>query len=172
MLHLKVKTNPITRFLKFIRIPFFYVNGSSFKISASIKNLDSQQFQGGKLQIIVTYAFGNLFESIPAQVGAIKPKDEAKVDFQGQDKWGVLAHGHALFWARVWDNKGNSVQLYDENSKQLAIQKQGYHVHTFHSLTPGELYSLIALTVTSLAFVTNVILTIMINYDKLSAIFH
>ena len=170
MLHLKVKTNPITRFLRFIRIPFFYVNGSNFRISASVANLGFQQFQGGKLQIVVTYAFGNLVESIPAQVGEIKPKDELKVDFQGQDKWGVLAHGHALFWVTFYDNNGKPIQLYDEKSNPLAVQQNGFHIHTFHALTPGELYSLIALTVTSIALITDVILTIIINLDKLLSV--
>jgi hypothetical protein len=171
MLQLKVKTTPITRFLKFIRIFFFYVNGSNFKISASVMNPSSQKFNGGNLKIVVTYAFGNLWEQIIAQIGPIEPKGEVKVNFQGQDKWGVLAQGHALFWASISDNSGNLVQLFDKQSRPLVRQEQGYHVHTVHSLTPGELYSLIALTVTSIAFVTNVILTIIINYGKLLALF-
>ena len=101
MLEIKVKTEPITRFLRFVRILFFYVGGSNFKISASVKNLSSQQFPSGNLLIIVTYAFGDLFELIPARVGSIEPNKEIEVDFQGHDNWGVLAQGHALFWATI-----------------------------------------------------------------------
>jgi hypothetical protein len=54
MLQLEVKTKPITKFLRFIKILFFYVSGSKFKISALVKNSSMQKFLGGDLLIVVT----------------------------------------------------------------------------------------------------------------------
>lgn len=99
MLSVTVKTKPITKYFKFVRVLFFYVNGHNFKISAYVKNHDlTQQFQGGKLVLYVTYAFGTLMEKIEGKIGLIEPTKGVKVDFEGADVWGVLANGHALFW--------------------------------------------------------------------------
>lgn len=181
MLYVRIRTKPITRFLRFIHIPFFYVGGSHFRISAYITNFEATQFQGGELDITVRYAFGSLAEFIIGKIGAIDPNKEVKADFEGNDTWGVLAQGHALFMVRVVDKARNPVNLCDENGKPLQgqlhmkgkyengqlskIPEYRYHVHTFHSLTAGELYSLIALTVNTVAFATNVVLTIIVN-DK------
>ena len=170
MLSVTIKTKPITIFFRFIRILFFYVNGGNFKISAYVKNLDSSKFQGGKLIVQVRYAFGQLGESIEGKVGAIDPKKKVKVDFEGADKWGVLANGHALFWANVVDSNGHSVGLCCEDSKSLQKQELGYHVHTFHALSLAEFYSLTALFVNSIAFIANIILTAYVNREKLSDI--
>jgi hypothetical protein len=167
MLYVKIKTKPITVFLRFIRILFFYVNGGNFRVSAYVKNLDSVKFQGGQLKILVTYAFGQLEEAIEGKIGVIEPGKVTKVDFEGADKWGVVANGHALFWANVVDNNG-LVTLCDENSRPLNKQPDGYHVHTFHALSVAEFFTLTALLVNSLAFIANIILTSYINREKLT----
>jgi len=81
---------------------------------------------------------------------------------KGKDKdtWGVLAHGHSLFLAEVVLSSGNSIQLYSEERKKLQRQKNGCHVHSFYSLSRGELYTLIALYM-------NILLIILLNYEKL-----
>lgn len=168
MLNVKIKTKPITIPFKVIRVPFMYVSGSHFKISALIKNLDSQTIQGGQLQITVSYAFGNFFERMTGYVNEIRPQQEVKVDFQGNVKWGVEANGHAIFFAVFFDSAGNEIVLCDERSHPLDRQRLGYHVHTFHALTVGELYTLMALTVNSIAFITNILLTALANSAKLS----
>ncbi len=174
MLNISIKTKPITTPFKIIRVPFMYVSGSHFKISALITNLGSQTIQGGQLQIKVNYAFGNFFEQMIGYVnGVIRPQEEVKVDFLGNVKWGVEANGHAIFLALFYDNTGNLIPLCDKQSRPLGLQFDrvgaplGYHVHTFHSLTVGELYTLMALTVNSIAFITNIILTALLNGTKL-----
>ena len=188
MLNVKIKTKPITKLLNLIRIPFFYVGGGNFRITANIKNFDSVQFQGGLITIFIRYAFGNLTELIQMKVGAIEPQKEVKVDFKGHDIWGVLAQGHALFWVNVVDKTTKPIDLCDEKGETLQKQldweapddekqltpKPVYrcHIHTFHSLGFGELYSLIALLVNTIAFVTNIILVAIVNNEKLSALWN
>jgi hypothetical protein len=176
MLSVTVKTKPITLFFRVIRILFFYVNGSHFRISSYVKNFDSPTFQGGKLTVYVKYAFGQLYEEIEGKVGAIKQGEKVRVDFEGANKWGVVANGHALFLANLVDNNGNLVALCDEDKKSLQKQEftvgkrdlVGYHVHTFHALSLAEFFSLTALFVNSLAFIANVILITYVNQEKLS----
>jgi hypothetical protein len=132
--------------------------------------LGSQPFNGGTVNVFVTYAFGNLSEQMSGTVPlvAVNASGESLVDLKGRDKWGVLANGHALFWANLGDANGNFVPLYDEKSQllqtqKLEIQKQQinvYHIHTFYSLTRGELYTLIALYL-------NILLAILLNRDSL-----
>lgn len=172
MLSVTLKTKPITVFFRFIRIAFFYVNGSHFKISAHVKNRESSKFQGGKLTVEVNYAFGQLSERIEGKIGTIEPQKEAIVDFEGRDKWGVLANGHALFFANVEDNNGKPIELCGENLQPLEQQPFGYHVHTFHALSVAEFFSLTALFVNSLAFIANIILTTYMNREKLSDIWN
>jgi hypothetical protein len=172
MLYVRLKTKPLTRILRFVRILFLYTSGCNFKISAYVKNLDSVQFQGGTLRILVTYAFGSLYERINGKVGLIEPESEVKVDFKGSDVWGVLANGHALFWVNVYDNTNTAIVLCNKKAKPLQKQKAGYHLHAFHAMTFGELISLIALIVTSFAFITNIILMTFINRDKLSDVWN
>lgn len=178
-IYVKIKTKPITRILRFIPFPF-YVHGHNFKISISIKNLGSQTFNGGTINIFVRYAFGNLKEQMSGTIPLINSSEEQLVDFKGRDKWGVLAHGHALFYATINDLKGNIIPLCDEKSQPLQIQPiivttfkksqllqipiGAYHVHSFYSLTRGEIYTLIALYL-------NVVLIVFLNYDKLVEIF-
>ena len=67
LIHLTIRTKPLTKFLKCIPIPAFtglYVCGHRFEISISVENLGSQMFPGGNLNILVSYAFGNLSEVI------------------------------------------------------------------------------------------------------------
>lgn len=175
MIRVKIKTKAITRLLKFIPIFFFYVNGGSFKVTLYIKNFSSQQFQGGIIRILVTYAFGNLYENITERLGVIDlDNKEVRIDVPG--KWGVLAHGYALFYVNLQDSSQNIVPLCDDNRRPLQIQQIGqngaqwYHIHTFHALTPGELYTLLALSVSSLALILNFTLQIILNLDKIHAI--
>ena len=188
MLNVKIKTKPITKLLHFIRIPFFYVSGGNFRITAKIKNFDSAEFQGGAITILIRYAFGNLTELIQMRVDAIEPQKEVKVDFKGHDIWGVLAQGHALFWVYVVDKATKPIDLCDEKGKTLQRQPDTeasddekqllpkivyrYHVHTFHSLSFGELCSLIALMVNTFAFITNIVLVAIVNNEKLSGLWN
>jgi len=73
---------------------------------------------------------------------------------------GVLAHGHSLFLADVVLPVGNAIQLYSKDGKKLDRQDGGYHVHSFYSLSRGELYTLIALY-------TNILLVILLNHKEL-----
>ncbi|MFX0210849.1 MAG: hypothetical protein ACFFDT_33025 [Candidatus Hodarchaeota archaeon] len=146
MFQVKIKTKAVTRFLKIIPIPFLYVNGGKFKVNARVKNFSSQPFQGGKLKLIVTYAMGRLPEWIIGNIGQIPVDGEIEVDFQGHETQGVLANGHALFWAELFDARNISNQLVNEKNQRLQKQELGFHVHTFHALTPGELFTLIALS--------------------------
>ncbi len=187
MLNVRIKTKPITKLFHFIRIPFFYVSGGHFRISARIKNFDSAQFQGGAITIFIRYASGNLTELIQMRVDAIEPQQEVNVDFRGHDIWGVLAQGHALFWVYVDDKANKPIDLCDEEGKPLQKQLDTeavndknqfvkwvhrYHVHTFHSLGFGEFFSLLALLVNTLAFFTNIVLVAIVNNEKLSAIWN
>jgi len=160
----KIKTKPITRLLKIIPVPFLYVQGHNFKISISIKNWGPVKFSGGKIVILVSYAFGNLFEKMDGMVPSIDANNEVIVDLNGKDKWGILAHGHALLLALLFDSQGNLIQLCNEKRQLLQIQSGGYHVHSFYSLTRGEIYVLVALYV-------NVLMVILANYDKLAEFF-
>ena len=159
---------------KVIRVPFMYVSGSHFKISASIKNLGPETIQKGELRIMVSYAFGNFYERMTGFVESIHPQEEVTVDFRGSVKWGVEANGHAIFLALFVDNTGKQIDICDEESRPIQLQFNsmgqplGYHVHTFHALTVGELYTLMALTVNSVAFITNIILIALVNSAKLS----
>jgi len=159
-MHVKVITKPITKLLKYLPIPFLYACGYYFKISIFIKNLGSQTFPGGRLNILVTYAFGNLREIIPGIVPSVNAGEEKEVDLKGQTMWGILAQGHALFLANLIDVAGNFVPLCNERSQLLQKQNLGYHVHTFYSLTRGELYTLIALWI-------SVASTILLNIEKI-----
>jgi len=188
MLNVKIKTKPITKLLHYIRIPFFYVGGGHFRITAQIKNFDSVRFQGGVITILIRYAFGNLTERIQMNIGAIEPKKEVKLDFEGHDIWGVLAQGHCLFWANIIDNTNKPIDLCNEDGKPLEkqseieatedgkqiVQKPVYrsHIHTFHSLGFGELCALLALGVNTLAFLTNIILFSIVNNEKLSVLWN
>jgi len=173
MLNVSIKTKPITMPFKIIRVPFFYVSGSHFRISALITNLSSQTIQGGELHITISYAFGNFFERMIGYVGVIRPQEGVIVDFLGNVKWGVEANGHAIFLALFYDNTKNLIPLCDEKSRPLGLQVDrvrnplGYHVHTFHALTVGELYTLMALTVNSFAFIINIFMTALVNGEKL-----
>jgi len=176
-----IKTKPITRLLRFIPVPFLHVHGHNFKISISVKNLGTQTFNGGAMSIFVQYAFGNLQEQIKGAIPSIDAKKECLIDLHGNDELGVLAHGHALFYANISDLQGNLIPLYDEKSQALQIQaiiittynenRQAvqrpifvYQVHTFYSLTRGEIYTLIALY-------TNILLTILVNGDRIVEVF-
>jgi hypothetical protein len=184
MLNISIKTKPITKLLHFLRVPFLYVGGSNFRISAKIKNFGSEQFQGGVITIFVKYAFGNLTELIEMGVEKIDPEKEVTVNFKGHDVWGVLAQGHALFWVYVVDKANKFVDLCDDNGKPLQRQMDmeavdderllkrvyRYHVHTFHSLGFGELCALIALFINTAAFITNIALVAMVNSEKLSVV--
>jgi hypothetical protein len=168
---LRIKTKPITILLRLIPVPFLYVHGHNFKISISVKNLGPQSFNGGTVNVFVTYAFGNLFEQMSGTIPSVDANGESPVDLKGKDKWGVLANGHALFLANLSDANGNFVPLYDEKSqllqKQKLDQKQQidvYHIHSFYSLTRGELYTLIALYL-------NILLTILAYRDSLIELF-
>jgi hypothetical protein len=172
MLYVTIRTKPITRFFRFIRVPFFYVSGGNFRISACVKNIDSTKFQGGKLSVNVISAFGQLKLLIEGRVKPIDPKKEVEVDFEGHDVFGVLANGHALFFANVLDNANTLFVLCDEKSKALQKQELGYHVQTFHSLAVGEFFSLAALMVNSIAFIANIILITYVNREKLSDIWN
>jgi hypothetical protein len=185
MLNVKVKTKPITRFLHFGRVPFFYVGGGSFRVTARIKNFDSTTFQGGMLKIVIQYAFTSFLETIEARIGAIEAHKEITVELGNKGViLGVLSQGHAIFWAEVVNNASNSVDLCDANGTSLGKQlheittfangsfsKSAVYrsqVHSFHSLTAGELYTLIAIEVSTFVFLINVFLTIIVNYQKLS----
>ena len=168
-LHVKIRTKPLTRLLKVIPIPFLYVHGHNFKISITIKNFGPQRFNGGRIWIRVTYAFGNLNEEIEETVQSIDAHKERVVDSKEQDNLGVLANGHALFWAELSESQSGIVRLFDEKSKPLQLQhltvdgrtRNVYQVHSFYSLTRGEIYTLTALYV-------NVLLVILANWDKLA----
>ena len=95
------------------------------------------------------------------------------MDFEGHDIWGVLAQGHALFWAYVVDSAGKTIDLCDEKGGKLPKQLDwGSHVHTFHSLGFGELCALLALLVNTIAFVANILLTSFVNIEKLSVLWN
>jgi len=126
--------------------------------------LGPKPFGGGIINVFVKYAFGNLFEQISGAVPLVDANCESEVDLKGAEKWGVLANGHALFLANLTDAKGNSMPLYNEKSQPLQRQQDGYHIHTFYSLTRGELYTLIALYL-------NILLTILLNRDSLIELF-
>jgi hypothetical protein len=150
-----------------LRIPILYVGGRHFIISAKAENFGKAPFQGGNIKFVVTFAFGNLHIEINGKIGKIEAGKKGDVIFDRGTKFGVLSQGHALFWAVVTDLNNNAVQLSNDEGKPITQQQYGFHVHTFHSLTMGELYSLIALTVTSLAFITNIVLTILLNQQEL-----
>jgi hypothetical protein len=185
MLNVKVKTKPITRFLHVGRVPFFYVGGGSFRVTARIKNFGSTPFQGGTLKIVIEYAFTKFQETIEARIGAIGAQNEIIVDAGKKGAiLGVLSQGHAIFWAEVVDNANNPVDLCDEHgimlTKQLMpvltftngswLKNAVYRcqVHSFHSLTAGELYTLMAIAVSTVVFLINVFLTIIVNFQKLA----
>jgi hypothetical protein len=175
-LHIQVKTKPVTSFAKIIRVPFFFVNGGNFLISAYAKNLGATTFNGGSISINVKYAFGQLWENIKGKIGKIEPGQTERIKLEG-DKWGVVASGHALFLASVLDDAGTPVQLKGKNSEVLETQEnqykkktvEEYHVHTFHALTLSEFYSLTAITVNTLAFLANIALNVYLNTSKLSS---
>jgi len=89
--------------------------------------------------------------------------------------------------ANIIDNANNLIDLCDEEGKSLqkqlyvetAINAKGqllnipvfrWHVHTFHSLSFGELCSLLALTVNTIAFIINLVLALIVNSEKLSGV--
>ncbi len=172
-IHVTIITKPLTKFLKYIPIPAFlglYVCGHLFEISVFAENLGSQIFPGGNLNIFVTYAFGNLREVITGSAPTIRGGEKRQIDLKGRNKWGVLAQGHAIFRVELIDSAGNDVlPLYDKDGKPLqpqilimhdkegrSIPKGVTHVHTFYSLSRGELYTLIALLVNVVAFCINI----------------
>ena len=99
LLHVKIKTKPLTRLLRAIPFPS-YAHGHNFKISISVKNLGSQQFKGGTISIFVRYAFGNLTEQMNGTIPVINPSEEQMVDLKGRDKWGGLGS-----WTRTFPCK-------------------------------------------------------------------
>ena len=184
MLNVKIKTKPITKFFYIGRVPFFYVGGGSFIVSTRIKNMGSTTFQGGILKIVVEYAFTKFKETLEARIGAIEAQSEITVEAGKKGAiLGVLSQGHAIFWAEVIDNANNSVDLCDAKGVMLAKQLMPvfefnngkwlknavyrYQVHSFHSLTSGELYALIAIAASTFVFLINVFLTIIVNFQKL-----
>lgn len=171
LLHIKVRTEPCTRFAK-LRIPILYVGGRHFLISAKAENCDKTPFPGGDIIFTVTFALGNLKIQIPGTIGRVDAGKETEIVFTHGTKFGVLSQGHALFWAIVVDSSKKIRWLCDEDSKPLAIQEFGFHVHTFHSLTMGELYSLIALAVTSTVFITNTFLTYLTNKSDIDSFYN
>jgi hypothetical protein len=162
LMHVKIKTQPKTRLLGYIPIPFLYVHGNSFKISVFIRNSGNLKFNGGEIVILIKYAFGNLSESIRSAVQPVTAGEEIEVDLKGKSVWGVLAHGHSLFLVTLYEKQQTLVfvQLYNEKLEKLEHQEGGYHIHSFYSLTRGEIYTLIALYV-------NILLAVLLNYERL-----
>jgi len=162
LIHVTIRTKPLTRFLKYIPIPAFtglYVCGHLFEISGFVENLGSQMFPGGDLKIVVTYAFGNLTEFVRGVVPAANNGEKHPIDFKGRDKWGVLAQGHALFLAKLVDSAGKDVSFYDGEARPLQQQPNGLtHIHSLYSLSRGELYTLIALLTSVVALCLNIVL--------------
>jgi len=162
LVHVTIRTKPLTKFLKYIPIPSFtglYVCGHLFEISGSVENLGSQMFPGGHLNIVVRYAFGNLIEVMTGAVPAVSGGEKHPIDFKGRDKWGVLAQGHALFLAKLIDSVGKDVPFYDREARPLQAQPSGLtHIHSFYSLSRGELYTLIALLTSVVALCINIFL--------------
>jgi len=160
----KIRTKPLARLFGFcgyywVKFPL-YVHGHHFKISISIKNMGATIFNGGRIEVRVSYAFVRFPELMRFSVSPINVGDTVEVDLKGRDKWGVLAHGHALLLAKLYDNQNKPIPLYNEKSELLEEQDNGYHVHSFYSLSRGELYTLIALYV-------GILSAIVLNYDKL-----
>lgn len=172
-IHVNVITKPLTRFFRYIPIPAFiglYVCGHLFKISATIKNLGPQAFPGGRLSILIRYAFGNLFEIMAVDVQSVQGGEESSLDFKGKDRWWVLAQGHAIFLGKLIETStGNRVTLHDKNANPLQPQpvkfpytktpQNAFHIHSIYSLTRGEFYTLIALLLSVLALFMDLILT-------------
>jgi len=160
--YVKIRTKPIAKlFGYYVKFPL-YVHGHHFKISISITNMGATTFNGGRIEVRVLYAFVRFPEIMSAPVSPIDAGDTVEVNLKG--KWGVLAHGHALLLAELYDIQNNSFPLCDEKSELLAKQDNGYHIHSFYSISRGELYTLTALYVSVLS-------AILLNYDKLVELF-
>ena len=175
MLSVTIRTKPITRFIKIrkesklIHVPFIYVSGKQFKISVYVKNHGKTDFQGGTIKIYVRYTFGQFQETIKGKIGTIKPDKEVKVELEDYT-WGVLANGYVLFIAEIKDDYFNSIPLCDKKAKKALEpwKELGYQVHSIHALALAEFFTLTALLVSILVFLSNTILTVILNLEKLS----
>jgi hypothetical protein len=166
--YIKIRTTPIAKFFGYyVKFPW-YVHGHHFRISIYIRNMDVKRFVGGLIQVVVSYGFVELPEIIRVPVPPIDIGNEVRIPLKG--KLGVLAHGHALFFAKLYDNRPlcygqeNLALLCDNNSQVLTMQPNGYHIHSFYALSKGELYTLTALFATILS-------SIILNYDKILGLF-
>lgn len=168
--YVKIRTKPLAKLFGirgfyWVRFPL-YIHGHDFRISISITNMGTTKFNGGKVIVRVFYAFVKFPENIPADVPPIDAGNTVKLKNLG--KWGVLAHGHALFLAdlleKVSPTQYKLIPLCNEKSNLLDRQDNGYHIHSFYALSRGELYTLTALYV-------SVFSVFLLNFDKIIELF-
>jgi hypothetical protein len=187
-LYVEIKTKPIYEIRKRFVRTLLYVHGYHYQISVSIKNIGDNKFLGGKIVIYVLFAFGQFKEKMEADVLPIDIGQTVKVSLDKEgDKWGVLAQGHSLFLAEVFEKTATnqsllvpcervncpsqtfasqyrSIPIYNIDSKLIEKQEKGYHVHSFYSLSRGESYTLTALYISIFSLV-------ILNFDKITAFF-
>lgn len=185
--YVKIKTSPIYEIRgHYLAVPL-YVHGYHFQISISITNLGPTKFNGGAIFVHVFFAFGQFREEIHADVEPIDVGKTIEVNLKGQDKWGVLAQGHALFVVELGEKTSTtqsiltpcdkiefeqkifgiqykSIPICNKDSKVLEKQENGYHIHSFYSLSRGESYTLTALYVS----ISSIFI---LNYDKIIGLF-
>lgn len=168
MAYVKIKTSPIAKFFGYyVKFPI-YVHGHHFRISISITNRGTARFNGGKITVRVFYAFVKFPENIPADVPSIDVGKTFELTKSVLGRWGVLAHGHALFLADLLEpisaTQYKIIPFCDEKSNLLYRQDTGYHIHSFYALSRGELYTLTALYV-------SIFSAFILNLDKIVVLF-
>ena len=185
--YVDIKTSPKYEIGKhYVELPL-YAHGYHYQISISIKNIGDAKFHGGKIVVYVLFAFAQFKEKIEADVEPIDVGHTINVNLENEgDKWGVLAQGHALFMAELFEKTATnqsllvpcervacqsqtfatqykSIPIYNKDSKAIEKQEKGYHVHSFYALSRAESYTLTALYV-------SIFSVFILNFDKIVAV--